>query len=52
MLLYRYHIFKARAGIDYQKLTDTFKLELRLEILMIIIINAKSRYLLDKLLPL
>ena len=43
--------FKARAGKRLPN-NDTFKLELGLEISMIIKINAKSRYLLDKLLPL
>ena len=50
-LLYRYHIFQARAGYKLPS-TDTFKMELWLEILMIIKINAWSRYLLDKLLQL
>ena len=35
LLLYRHHIFKARAGNKLPS-TDTFKMELRLEILMII----------------
>ena len=46
-----YHIFRARAGNRLPN-NDTFKLELGLEISMIIKINAKSRYLLDKLLSL
>ena len=48
LLLYRYHIFKARAG-EKLPCENTFKMELRLEISKI---NAQSRYLLDKLLPL
>ena len=51
LLLYSYHIFKARAG-NRLPTTVTLKMELRLEISMIIKINAKSRYLLDKLLSL
>ena len=47
----RYHIFKASVG-EKPPCTKTFKMELRLEISMIIKINAQSRYLLDKLLPL
>ena len=46
-----YHIFKSKAGNKLPN-TDILKMELRTEISMIIKVNAKSKYLLDKLLPL
>ena len=51
LLLYRFYIFKCRAG-ERVPCTNQFKLELRFEISMIIRINAQSKYLIDKLLPL
>ena len=51
LLLYRFYIFKCRAG-ERVPCTNIFKLELRPEMFMIIRINAQSRYIIYKLLPL
>ena len=49
--LYRFHIFKCRAG-ERLPSTNQFRVELRIEISMIIRSNAQSKHIIDKLLPL